>query len=100
MEHFFILGFNDASIGLVGLELYGRDALLRSLVVAWQRQEKRTRRARARPGRGVRLLVDNRDKHILFARRLLRYSTNAGNRIDPSHTGVCRHLSDPFGIHA
>jgi N-acetylglutamate synthase-like GNAT family acetyltransferase len=39
MEHFCILGFNDASIGLVGLELYGRDALLRCLVVALQWQK-------------------------------------------------------------
>ena len=40
MEHFFILGFDDAAIGLVGLELYGRDALLRSLVVASQWQKR------------------------------------------------------------
>lgn len=39
MEHFFILGFDGAAIGLVGLELYGRDALLRSLVVASQRRK-------------------------------------------------------------
>ena len=36
MEHFFSLGFDDAAIGLVGLELYGQDALLRSLVVVSQ----------------------------------------------------------------
>jgi amino-acid N-acetyltransferase len=40
MEHFFILGFDDAAIGLVGLELYGSDALLRSLVVASQWQKR------------------------------------------------------------
>jgi hypothetical protein len=39
MEHFFILGFDGAAIGLVELELYGRDALLRSLVVASQRRK-------------------------------------------------------------
>jgi amino-acid N-acetyltransferase len=40
MGHFFILGFDEAAVGLVGLELYGRDALLRSLVVASQWQKR------------------------------------------------------------
>jgi amino-acid N-acetyltransferase len=33
LEHFFFVGSDDSPIGLVGLELYGADALLRSLVV-------------------------------------------------------------------
>ena len=40
MQHFFILGFDDAAIGVVGLELCGSDALLRSLVVASQWQKR------------------------------------------------------------
>ncbi|MEX0735418.1 MAG: arsenic resistance N-acetyltransferase ArsN2 [Steroidobacteraceae bacterium] len=34
LEHFFFLGARTAPFGLVGLEIHGRDALLRSLVVA------------------------------------------------------------------
>lgn len=34
LEHFFFLGPRTAPFGLVGLEIYGKDALLRSLVVA------------------------------------------------------------------
>ena len=34
LEHFFFAGPRDAPTGLVGLELYGSDALLRSLAVA------------------------------------------------------------------
>jgi amino-acid N-acetyltransferase len=34
LEHFFYCGPNESPTGLVGLELYGTDALLRSLVVA------------------------------------------------------------------
>ena len=33
LEHFFFVGSDGSPIGLVGLELYGTDALLRSLVV-------------------------------------------------------------------
>jgi amino-acid N-acetyltransferase len=34
LEHFFFVGPDGSPTGLVGLELYGTDALLRSLVVA------------------------------------------------------------------
>ena len=34
LEHFFYIGSDDSPTGLVGLEVYGTDALLRSLVVA------------------------------------------------------------------
>jgi amino-acid N-acetyltransferase len=34
LEHFFFVGFDGSPTGLIGLELYGTDALLRSLVVA------------------------------------------------------------------
>jgi amino-acid N-acetyltransferase len=34
LEHFFFVGSDDSPTGLIGLELYGADALLRSLVVA------------------------------------------------------------------
>jgi amino-acid N-acetyltransferase len=34
LEHFFFVGSDDSPAGLVGVELYGTDALLRSLVVA------------------------------------------------------------------
>jgi amino-acid N-acetyltransferase len=34
LEHFFFVGSDGSPTGLVGLELYGTDALLRSLVVA------------------------------------------------------------------
>ena len=33
LKHFFIVGRPEAALGLIGLELFGRDALLRSLVV-------------------------------------------------------------------
>jgi amino-acid N-acetyltransferase len=33
LEHFFFVGSDSAPTGLVGLEIYGSDALLRSLVV-------------------------------------------------------------------
>lgn len=33
LEHFFFVGSDDSPTGLVGIELYGADALLRSLVV-------------------------------------------------------------------
>jgi amino-acid N-acetyltransferase len=33
LEHFFFVGSDGSPTGLVGLELYGTDALLRSLVV-------------------------------------------------------------------
>ncbi len=34
LEHFFFLGSDGSPTGLVGIEIYGTDALLRSLVVA------------------------------------------------------------------
>lgn len=34
LEHFFFMGSDGAPTGLVGIEIYGIDALLRSLVVA------------------------------------------------------------------
>jgi amino-acid N-acetyltransferase len=34
LEHFFFIGSDDSPSGLVGLEIFGPDALLRSLVVA------------------------------------------------------------------
>jgi amino-acid N-acetyltransferase len=34
LEHFFFIGSDGSPTGLVGLEIYGTDALLRSLVVA------------------------------------------------------------------
>jgi amino-acid N-acetyltransferase len=34
LEHFFYCGPSESLTGLVGLELYGTDALMRSLVVA------------------------------------------------------------------
>jgi amino-acid N-acetyltransferase len=34
LEHFFFIGSVDSPTGLVGVEIYGTDALLRSLVVA------------------------------------------------------------------
>src|SRR5271154_4657612 len=34
LEHFFFIGSNGSPTGLVGIEIYGADALLRSLVVA------------------------------------------------------------------
>jgi amino-acid N-acetyltransferase len=34
LEHFFYIGSDGAPTGLVGVEIYGTDALLRSLVVA------------------------------------------------------------------
>ena len=34
LEHFFFVGSDGSPTGLVGLEIYGSDALLRSLVVA------------------------------------------------------------------
>ena len=36
LEHFFFCGASDAPTGLVGLEIHGTDALLRSLAVAPQ----------------------------------------------------------------
>ena len=33
LQHFFMASSRDSAVGLVGLEIYGRDALLRSLVV-------------------------------------------------------------------
>jgi N-acetylglutamate synthase-like GNAT family acetyltransferase len=33
LEHFFFVGYDGSPAGLIGLELYGADALLRSLVV-------------------------------------------------------------------
>jgi amino-acid N-acetyltransferase len=40
LEHFFFIGFDGSPTGLVGLELYGMDALLRSLVVAENARSK------------------------------------------------------------
>jgi GNAT superfamily N-acetyltransferase len=34
LEHFFFVGLDDSPTGLVGVEIYGTNALLRSLVVA------------------------------------------------------------------
>jgi amino-acid N-acetyltransferase len=34
LDHFFFAGAAEQPVGIVGLEIYGRDALLRSLVVA------------------------------------------------------------------
>jgi len=36
LEHFFLIGRPEAALGLIGLELFGHHALLRSLVVAPQ----------------------------------------------------------------
>jgi amino-acid N-acetyltransferase len=40
LQHFFFIGSDDAPTGLVGLELYGTDALLRSLVVGENARSK------------------------------------------------------------
>jgi amino-acid N-acetyltransferase len=40
LEHFFFVGSDGSPTGLVGLELYGTDALLRSLVVAENARRK------------------------------------------------------------
>jgi amino-acid N-acetyltransferase len=40
LEHFFFAGSDGSPTGLVGLELYGTDALLRSLVVAENARSK------------------------------------------------------------
>jgi hypothetical protein len=40
LEHFFFIGSDGAPTGLVGLELYGADALLRSLVVGENARSK------------------------------------------------------------
>lgn len=40
LEHFFFVGSEGSPTGLVGLELYGTDALLRSLVVAENARSK------------------------------------------------------------
>jgi amino-acid N-acetyltransferase len=40
LEHFFFVGSDGSPAGLVGLELYGTDALLRSLVVAENARRK------------------------------------------------------------
>jgi amino-acid N-acetyltransferase len=40
LEHFFFVGSDSSPTGLVGLELYGTDALLRSLVVAEKARSK------------------------------------------------------------
>lgn len=40
LEHFFFVGSDGSPTGLVGLELYGTDALLRSLVVAENARSK------------------------------------------------------------
>jgi amino-acid N-acetyltransferase len=53
MEHFFYCGSANAPVGLVGVEFRGRDALLRSLVVAPDRQ---------RSGLGA-ALVDKAEAH-------------------------------------
>jgi len=42
LEHFFTCGPERAPTGLVGLEIYGRDALLRSLVVSASERTKGT----------------------------------------------------------
>ena len=40
LEHFFFIGSNGSPSGLVGLEVYGTDALLRSLVVGENARSK------------------------------------------------------------
>jgi amino-acid N-acetyltransferase len=40
LEHFFFIGSDDSPTGLVGLEIYGTDALLRSLVVGENARSK------------------------------------------------------------
>jgi amino-acid N-acetyltransferase len=40
LEHFFFIGSDGSPMGLVGVELYGTDALLRSLVVAENARRK------------------------------------------------------------
>jgi N-acetylglutamate synthase-like GNAT family acetyltransferase len=40
LEHFFFVGSDGSPTGLVGLELYGADALLRSLVVGENARRK------------------------------------------------------------
>jgi amino-acid N-acetyltransferase len=40
LEHFFFVGSDSSPTGLIGLELYGTDALLRSLVVAENARSK------------------------------------------------------------
>jgi amino-acid N-acetyltransferase len=40
LEHFFVVGSDGSPTGLVGLEIYGADALLRSLVVGENARSK------------------------------------------------------------
>jgi amino-acid N-acetyltransferase len=60
LEHFFFVGSAGSTTGLVGLEVYGTDALLRSLVVA----------AAAR-GKGLGSLLVEHAEHYAAAHKVL-----------------------------
>ena len=76
LQHFFMASSPDSVVGLVGLELHGRDALLRSLVVdpnartkgiGCQLVEHAERYARARGVGSIYLLTTTAEK--FFAQR-------------------------------
>lgn len=100
LEHFFFVGSDGAPAGLVGLEFYGNDALLRSLAVT--RSERNCGLARAlvehaegyaasRAIRAIYLLTTTADRYFerLGYRRLDRTGAPVAIRSSPEFASLC-----------
>jgi amino-acid N-acetyltransferase len=107
LEHFFCAGFDGSPTALVGLEIYGTDALLRSLVVGADARTKglgsalvrhAEHYAAARHVQAIYLLTTTAEA---FFERLgyRRRRSDASAAVNPIHARVFKPLSGELGIH-
>jgi amino-acid N-acetyltransferase len=84
LEHFFFAGSDGSPSGLVGLELHGREALLRSLVVAAQGRGLGLGRALVQHAEGHARSLDARSIYLLTTTAELFFRRLGYERLDRS----------------
>ena len=107
LQHFFGCGSGLELEGLVGLELYGDVALLRSLAVASSRRRTGVgsglvghaeRHARDQGVKSLYLLTTTAEA-LFPAPRVCPDSKGGSARSHQGHPGICRHLPRQLGIY-
>ncbi len=106
-RHFFFVGPHDAPVGLVGVELLGDVALLRSLVVAPSGRKSGAGSALVRHAENYARLRGARNLYLLtttaeafFAKRgYATRSARCGTRRDQGDAGVRGPLPGELGVH-
>ena len=108
LEHFFFIGSDGSPTGLVGIEIYGADALLRSLVVAETARTQGPGRSSRSACRGIRSLAQRRCNispyeyggELLRASWLSACRSHAGTSSNPIDSRVRQPLPGELSVHA